>query len=39
MSAQIFINPQTGSGSMSVKFDDFRKLENMMFYLKNNKSN
>ena len=39
MSAQIFINPKIGSGSMNIKFDDFNKLENMMFYIKNNKTN
>ena len=39
MSAQIFINPKTGSGSMNIKFDDFTKLENMLFYIKNNKTN
>ena len=39
MSAQIFINPKIGSGTMNIKFDDFNKLENMMFYIKNNKTN
>jgi ParB family chromosome partitioning protein len=39
MSAQIFINPKTGAGNMNIKFDDIRKLENMMFCLKNNKFN
>lgn len=39
MSAQIFINPKTGAGSINIKFDDFSKLENMLFNIKNSTTN
>lgn len=39
MSAQIFINPKTGAGSINIKFDDFSKLENILFNIKNSTTN